>query len=160
MTFARALAAMLFSWLVFVFALLSQGCADSHESVDGACLLSFATVLEEWEVHATEPVPEHCRHLDEDYGVRVVPSDQFPWGSCDPLAVGCTVPGHMAIYLQEGRGKRDTVSTSVHEWIHALSECALGDLDAGHYRAGLWSRFGRESTEMRAQAAAVPGECL
>jgi hypothetical protein len=105
-------------------------------------------------------VPDYCRHLDEDYEVRVVPSDQFPWGSCDPLAVGCTIPGYMAIYIEEGRSQRDTVATSVHEWIHALSECVIGDVDAGHYRAGLWEPWRPTSIEAMANEAAVLGRCL
>jgi hypothetical protein len=142
---------------------LTDGCADTRESdepVTMACVRSFATTLEVWERNAGERVPEHCRHLDEDYTVLVVPSSGFPWGSCDPLAVACVVPGFSTIYLEEGRSQRDTVHSSVHEWIHALAECVDGDLDADHHRAGLWASFGPQSTETQAQAAAVLGKCL
>jgi hypothetical protein len=158
---AKAIAVMFVSLATFTVALILSSCADSHESDEtGTCYSAFQTVLEEWEAHAAEPVPEHCQHLDDDYEVRVVQSDRFPWGSCDPLAVGCTVPGHMAIYIEEGRTRRERVHTAVHEWIHALSECALGDLDAMHRRAGLWEGSLPSPVETRALANVEIGECL
>ena len=165
LTIKQAFAIIAGSFAVYVALLLTTGCGatdpDTDPGVGGmACYLSFGSVLSEWEVYAQEPVPEHCQHLDEDYEVRVVPSSEFPWGSCDPLAVGCTVPGRMTIYIEEGRSLRDTVATSVHEWIHALSECALGDLDPEHARSGLWLKYKPESVEFRALAGALAGECL
>jgi hypothetical protein len=151
----HAIGWMALAWALFIAALFS-GCVAEPDAGAG-CPNAFAVVLAQWEATSAEPVPDDCQRLDEAYMVRVVPIEQLPWGSCDPLAVGCTVPGHGVIYLLEGRSQRDTSDTLVHEWIHALSECAIGDLDVGHYRAGLWLDSRPTSIEARAQEAA--GEC-
>lgn len=152
-------------WLLFVAALLTS-CVDEPDPdepvVTMACVRSFADVLAEWNVYATERVPAKCEHLDSDYDVQLVGAEEMPPQCADDgpgtQVVGCTV-GHV-IYLLQGRDQIATVDTSVHEWVHALSACVYGDPDVDHNRSGLWEKYKPDSVETRAQAAAVTGECL
>lgn len=161
----RALAAMLLAWAVLVAALLSQGCApapDEPPVITMACVRSFATTLAEWERFAAERVPEQCRFLDADYDVQVV--DELPpqCGTAPPgmVVAECTLPRSKVIYILSALDDVARVDLSVHEWIHALSACVYGDPDQTHARSGLWGDSRPDPVELRAQAAAVLGECL
>ena len=152
--------------LTIMLALILSSCTDAHEPAEPvvtmACIRSFATTLAEWERNAGERVPKQCQFLDADYEVQLVSAADMPRecisGGEGTEVVGCTLGG--VIYLLDSRDAIERVDTSVHEWVHALSQCVYGDVDQYHLRAGLWASSGAESTEVQAQAAAVLGECL
>ena len=141
------------------------GCVEQAdgEEITRSCVRSFATTLAEWERSFGERVPAECALLDLEYDVVVVGDHaRIPCDFEDVhglLHVGCTLPEQRAIYILE-RDRLAMVDTSVHQWIHALSACVIGEPDSGHHRSGLWESSGEYSIEIQAAAAAELGECL
>jgi hypothetical protein len=143
-------------WAVFIVLL---GCAADAPSigqttyVTRACVRSFPTTLQAWEA-VYGRVPRQCEFLDREYSVQLVEVADMPCPHVVGL-VGCTEPSTRAMYLLRGRDDLATLDTSIHEWIHALSDCVFGDVDREHARPRLW-----DSIEAQAQASAEVGECL
>lgn len=129
--------------------------------VTDACVRSFRPTLEAWEA-ANGRVPDVCAYLDTQYTVELVPASELPCVSeaDNELVVACTQPEEHAIYLLEGRDQLALLDSSVHEWLHAIEDCAHGDRDREHLRAGVWTQGGAGSVEVTAQAAALTGTCL
>lgn len=145
-----------------LFALLAA-CESSQPATEtvitGTCIRSFRAVLEAWEA-ARGRVPEECAYLDADYDVELVGAGELP---CEPAGpggklVGCTQG--QVIYLLRGRDELDLVDSSAHEWIHALSDCVDGTLDAEHLRSDLWIEYGADTIEAQALAGVEIGKCL
>lgn len=152
-----------FLWILLTIAACAPAAPDDGpQEITGACQRSFRPTLEAWEAELGR-VPAECAYLDSEYSVEVLPADELP---CDPagpgeLVTGCVVPSLRAIYLLSGRTNVELVDTSVEEWIHAIADCADGDLDRFHVRVELWEALsGADSVEIRAQASAEIGECL
>lgn len=154
-------------WIPFLVVLAA--CAPSAPAkteVTHACSRSFAAVLDAWngaaETAGTNRAPDECTFLDTQYDVSQadgITCDAEPHGDNEHV-VGCTFPETHEIVIWNGLDDAAAVDTSVHEWIHALANCVLGDPDAEHLRAGLWAQFGANSVEIQASAAAQIGECL
>ena len=141
------------------------GGRDERPAITHACVRSFYAVSQAWEAASGKPVPIECSLLDLEYDVQVVDDDAVIPCVVDPsaglLQVGCTRVDERVIYILGGRDDVTMVDTSVHEWLHALADCVLGDPDREHLRAGIWvMRNGAASAETQAMASAEIGECL
>lgn len=148
---------------LFLLLVLTVGCTSEKPVVclPRACYRSFYSTLRVWEARLGR-VPEACQYLDSEYVVQIVPKSEIPCVSHKGFIVtGCTtVNPDKGIYLLEGRAQSQFVDTSVHEWIHALSDCVNGGQDETHMRAELWADYSTDSIEIQAQASAEVGSCL
>lgn len=150
---------------------LLSGCAaepDSEPPITGACYRAFGPTLEAWDRAWQEAygerTPEDCRYLDQEYEIDMVShSENLPCNneplSANQLVTGCIQPTQRVISIR-ARDDLGMVDTAIHEWIHALADCVIGDYDYGHFRAGLWAASGPKSVEIQAAANVVIGECL
>ena len=146
--------------LLLVLLVACESSPPATETViTGGCVRSFRAVLEAWEAEFGR-VPEECAYLDADYDLQLVGSDELPCPPAGPggKLVGCTQG--KVIYLLRGRDDLDLIDTSAHEWIHALSDCVDGALDADHLRSQLWIDYGADSIEAQALASVEIGKCL
>lgn len=149
--------------LLLATACASERAAPTPNAPTGACVRSFRAVLEAWETLSRTRVPEECAFLDAEY--NVVLARDIPECEGEPIGVNeqtaaCTLPAQRTILILDALDDLQRLDMSVHEWIHALSDCVYGDPDTEHLRAGLWVRFGTQSTEAQAFAGTEPGECL
>lgn len=159
--------------IALVFAAVTCACAaqaprprPSGPPLTGACMRSFLTTLRAWEAQFGR-APTECTLLDARYRVNLVSARELASAGCDCACsasgelVGCTTQPDREIYLLESRTNIELVDTSAHEWIHAIEQCAHGDMDVGHARSKLWERNdGAASVEIQAQASSQIGECL
>ena len=149
--------------VAFLAAYACDNGASSAPAITAACARSFHAVLEAWETRLGR-VPDECALLDTRYTVSVVTEDVLA-AACEPDAPddvigGCTQPDARTILVLGGRPEIDQVDSAVHEWVHALADCASGAPDNDHLRGELWGIYGAETIETQAQAAAQIGACL
>lgn len=131
-----------------------------------ACYEAFESALEGWE-EFEGPVPDRCRYLDTSYSLSV--QEDLGCAGSTPDTIGCHNGTRRWIHIRPGLTPERTVGASVHEWMHALSECVYGHPDHGHenpsvfgYDRGQVPEYvGNQYTAQRYAIARAPvGPCL
>lgn len=133
-----------------VVSLLTSGCSFSEGDYEVEYGASMVAAIEAWE-DVIGPVSDECH--DRAVGARVIEADYFP-DSCIPGKpyVGCYEPTDLigigdTIYIYYDRSNRKKALTGVHEYIHLLSRCEQGYLDALHLDEKLWEDYGDDTVE-------------
>lgn len=146
----RSYASLVGKWFALL-ALVLAGCAVGDVETPrprieaNACFSSFANAVEGWD-YFVGPVPAKCQHLDESYRI-VVTNGPMPCKASDPgRVVGCQMPDERAIYIAADVSETKKVDISVHEWIHALSQCIDGDGDPNHLKLAAWGKHPHDHT--------------
>jgi hypothetical protein len=149
--------------LLLLYACDSTPKPDTEQHVFGACYRSYVATLNAW-TDQVGRVPDGCDTLDREYTIQLSAEADIPCAldrGPDELTTGCTEVEERTIYLLDGRPDIQLVDSSVHEWIHAIANCADGDPDRDHLRGELWEGYGANTVEIRAQTdtSFVIGEC-
>lgn len=139
---------------------LCSGCVSVHGA---QCDTSFAAALDAWEAASGKAVPAGCRELGAEYAVEVIEHSVSVPCSAEPLASDGTLHGCLDPLERTMQVRQDAahhmLGAQVHLWMHALSDCALGDFDRAHLRAGVWAGYGVQSAERQAYAKAERDRC-
>lgn len=126
------------------------------------CDATFQAAVDAWD-EAGGDLPDACRDLGSEYEVWVVDSTASLACDGEPLTadgqvIGCVDTEARTLQLRENAANH-LLSAEVHLWMHALADCALGDFDHAHLRAGIWASYGARSAERQAYAKAEIGGC-
>lgn len=160
-----ALSAILISYsLGALMSGCSAGPPDEEKPAErGACKRAFLTTLEYWE-DAYGRAPEKCQELDLEYRIELVKRQSDFGCTAGPgeTITGCHVFSERLIQIWDApdRDDIDMRDDAVHEWEHALGQCAFGDSDKHHLVGDRWIEYGPDTIEAQAVAFAPSGSCL
>jgi hypothetical protein len=122
---------------------LLAACASLAPAYEQPTNPIYEAVSAAWVAASGLPLPSECAHLDREYELV-----REPDVACEgePLG-GCIHPQERLLVLDEALSERDAQGMEVHLWLHALAECAYGDEDGAHLRAGVWLSANPRSAE-------------
>jgi len=125
-----------------------------------ACVEAFYTTWDAWQ-DAEGPLKEACGNLESDYRVQLVDHASSPCtNDRGEVFPACSDLAAQVIYIGIWREDPSRVALAVHEWLHILAKCELGDKDSEHRIKGLWLASGDSSVESVALSRAAAGPCL
>lgn len=106
------------------------------------------STIEAWEEKISS-VSNECYNRSKEYVVSEV--DTFPDENCiaDFLA-GCVLHGTKMVFILSSLDEYTKADVAVHEYVHVLAYCELGDGDKDHLDIRLWNNA--DSVEIWGQA--------